>query len=175
MNGPEAFWAHLRQPEYLHVLLHPLPICGIGLGLIAMIVALFLKEPKARWVALAVVFVSALAAWPVAELGEGAYDRVLAMADRTGGEWLDTHMERAEKVLWVFYVTAGLAALAVFVPLKWPKTAQPLFLATLLATVVSLGCGGWIAQAGGQIRHSEFRYGPPPSANPGGGKERHNE
>jgi hypothetical protein len=30
--------------------------------------------------------------------------------------------------------------------------------------LVALGFGGWIAHAGGQIRHTEFRAGKPPTA-----------
>jgi hypothetical protein len=38
----------------------------------------------------------------------------------------------------------------------------PLVLVTLLFGIVVLGMGGYIAHAGGKIRHREFRTGPPP-------------
>jgi len=166
MTAWEALIAHLRQPEYLHVLLNPLPIYGLSIGLFALVLALFLNERKASWVALAIVFVCALSAWPVAELGEAGYDRVLAMADQAGDAWLDEHMERAGKVLWVFYTVAGIALVAAVVPLKWPRSARPLLMATLIGTAAAVGCGGWIGYAGGQVRHTEFRYGPAPTPEP---------
>ena len=166
MSGLEVLKAHLQQSEYLHVLLNPLPVYGMAIGLFAMVLAFVLKERRAHWVAFSIIFVSAFSAWPVGELGEGGYDRVLAVADPTGDAWLKEHVARADKVIWVFYVTAGLAALSILASAKWPAAARPLFLATLLGAVASLGCGGWIGYAGGQVRHSEFRYGPPPQGRP---------
>jgi hypothetical protein len=162
MSGWDLLKLHFQQPEYLHVLLNPLPIYGLVAGLLAMAVALGVRHRRADLVALAVVFVSALSAWPVAEFGERAYDHVVTMPDRNGVAWLDNHRARAESVLWVFFAVAALAAAAAFVPLRWPRTARPLFIATLLGTLAALGCGGWIGYAGGQIRHKEFRYGEPP-------------
>jgi hypothetical protein len=157
---------HLQQPEYLHVLINPLPVYGLALGLFATVLALVLSERRAQIVALAIVFVSAFSAWPAAEFGEQAYDRVFSEADHVGDLWLDEHAHRASQVLWVFYGVAALAATALLVPFKWPRTTGPLLLATLVATIAGLGCGGYIALAGGQVRHREFRYGPPPPPRP---------
>ena len=166
MSGWELLRAHLKQPEYLHVLLNPLPIYGLACGFLASCIALLFQERRAHWVALAIVFVSALAAWPVAELGEAGYDRVLAMSDDSGGRWLDEHMARADRVIWVFYVVAALAAVSTLAPIKWPNTSRRWLLATTIGTAVALGCGAYIGYAGGQIRHSEFRYGPAPVTHP---------
>jgi hypothetical protein len=38
----------------------------------------------------------------------------------------------------------------------------PLAIATILLGAVTLGTGGYIAYAGGKIRHREFRNEPPP-------------
>jgi len=164
MSGWELLKAHLQQPEYLHVLLNPLPVYGLGLGLLACLVALAIRSRGASVVALMIVFVSALSAWPVKELGEQGFDRVLSMADQDGQTWLKIHEARADAVLWVFFALAALAAAAIFLPKKWPRSATPLLLATTLGTVAALGCGAWIGYAGGQVRHKEFRYGPPPPA-----------
>ncbi len=166
MSGWELLKAHFQQPEYLHVLINPLPVYGLALGLLAMLMALALRNRRGELVALTIVFVSAIAAWPVAELGEQGYDRVLSMTDKGGEAWLSEHRDRAQKVIWVFYAVAALSAAGALVPVKWPGTARPMFLATLLGTVVALGCGGWIGYAGGQIRHKEFRYGLPPPPPP---------
>jgi hypothetical protein len=40
---------------------------------------------------------------------------------------------------------------------------MPLTLIVLLLGAVVLGMGGYIAYAGGKIRHKEFRAGPPPA------------
>jgi hypothetical protein len=168
---PASFWgilkAHLSQPEYLHVLLNPLPIYGLGLGVFALLLALVLKTRAAQIVALAIVFVSAASAWPVAEFGEQGYDRVESMSDDAGALWLDAHAQRATRALPAFYTLAFLALAALLVPWKFPKSATPLVIATLILTLVCFGLGGWIGYAGGPIRHKEFRYGKPPEK-PGG-------
>ena len=46
--------------------------------------------------------------------------------------------------------------------MKWPKAATPLTVLTLLLSFVVLGIGGYIAHAGGKIRHREFRNEPAP-------------
>ena len=38
----------LRQPEYIHVLLNPLPVYGLLIGLIGLVLALILKSRRAQ-------------------------------------------------------------------------------------------------------------------------------
>ena len=80
----ETILRDLRQPEYLHVLINPLPIYGLAVGWIGLIVAFFLQSRQAQIVTLVIVLISAASAWPVYEFGEQAYDRVLTMTDDDG-------------------------------------------------------------------------------------------
>jgi len=73
------------------------------------------------------------------------------------------HKERAEKTAPAFYVLALLTAAALIVPHKWPGATRPLAIATLVLALLCEGAAGWIALAGGQIRHPEFRTDPPPT------------
>jgi hypothetical protein len=152
----------LRQPEYTHVLINPLPIYGLFLSWVGLIIALFLKSRRAQIATLALVLISSTSAWPVYEFGQQAYDRVLSMADEDGQAWLDEHKDRAEDLIYIFYALAVLSAIAIVVPMKWPKSSVPLAIATILLGAVTLGTGGYIAYAGGKIRHREFRNEPPP-------------
>ncbi len=156
----------LRQPEYVHVLLNPIPVYGLLVGLLGLIIAFFLKSRRAQIATLALVLISAASAWPVYEFGEDGYDRVLSMTDEDGHAWLDEHMHRAEKLIYVFYALALLSAIAIAAPIKWPKSAAPLVVATILLGAATLGMGGYIAYAGGKIRHREFRNEPPPPKRP---------
>jgi len=158
----DAILRDLRQPEYIHVLINPLPIYGLAIGLIALIVAFFLKSRPAQIVALIVVFICSASAWPVYEFGEQAYDRVLSMSDEPGQAWLDEHRDRGEDCIWFFYGLAVLSAAALVAPRKWPRSATPLVASVILLSAVTLGFGGYIAYAGGKIRHREFRNVPPP-------------
>lgn len=151
-----------RQPEYLHVLLNPLPVYGLAIAVVGLIAALILRSRPAQIVTLLLVLVSAGAAWPVYEFGEQGYDRVLSMSDDDGHAWLDEHQHRAEQLIPIFYALGILAAAAVFMPMKWPRTSTPLSILVALLGVLVLGLGGYIAYAGGKIRHKEFRTGPPP-------------
>ena len=163
----DAILRDFRQPEYIHVLINPLPIYGLLMGLLGLIVAFFLKSRRAQVVSLIIVLIAAASAWPVYEFGEQAYDRVLSMADEPGQAWLDEHQDRAEKLIYFFYALAGLAAVALVAPRKWPRSTPPLVIAVILLSAVTLGLGGYIAYAGGKIRHREFRNVPPPVKKPG--------
>ncbi len=152
----------LSQPEYVHVLLNPLPVYGLLVAIIGLLIALFQRSRPAQVAMLALILFSAAIAWPVVHYGEAGYDRVLSLTDDQGAAWLKAHMHRADEFIWYFYALAALAAVAIFAPMKWPKSATTLTLVTLLLACVVLAMGGYIAYAGGRIRHREFRNGPAP-------------
>jgi hypothetical protein len=161
----ETLLRDFQQPEYLHVLLNPLPVYGLGIGLFGLVASLYLGTRGGQVTALILVFACAAAAWPVAHYGEGAESRVLALADEESAAWLKVHAHRAESLIYLFYSLALLSAAAIFVPKKWPHTARSLVWATLVLGMVSLGAGSYVASAGGKIRHREFRSTlPPPTA-----------
>ena len=162
----DAILRDLRQPEYIHVLINPLPVYGLAMGLLGLIAAFFLKSRPAQIVALIIVLVCAASAWPVYEFGQQAKDRVLSMENEVGGAWLEEHEDRAEDLIWFFYALAALSAVALVAPRKWPSSATPLLISVILLSAVTLGCGGYIAYAGGKIRHREFRNVPPPVKKP---------
>src|SRR6202030_4509047 len=114
----ETILRDLRQPEYSHVLVNPLPIYGLGLGLIGLIIALLLRSRPAKIATLSIVLISAAAAWPVYQFGEQGYDRVLTMADDDGRAWLDAHKDRAEDLGSNVYALETVSAVALEVPIK---------------------------------------------------------
>lgn len=158
----ETLLRDLRQPEYIHVLINPLPIYGLAVSLIGLIIALCKRSRAAQVATLIIVFLSALSAWPVAEYGEQAYDPVLSMSDEPGQAWLKEHRARADQLIFVFYVLAALSAAALLLPLKWPASSSFLTLGVVALGLVALAMGGYIGYAGGKIRHREFRNAPPP-------------
>ncbi len=168
--APLTFWETLqlalRQHEYIHTLLHPLPVYGLAMGVIALIVALCLRNRQAEVTALFVVVIAALTIWPVVHYGKSSYDGVYGLTgsinDDDGVNWLKEHRARGESLQWIFYAVASLGVTALALPPFLPKTARWLVVATLLAALGALGAGGWISYAGGRVKHKEFRYGPPP-------------
>src|SRR6185369_10701239 len=135
-----------RQPEYIHVLLNPLPIYGLAMGWIGLIIAAVLRSRSAQIATLVLILVSAASAWPVYEFGEQGYDRVLSMTDEDGHAWLDEHQHRAEQFIYVFYALAILSAAAIALPIKWPKSSAPLAISVLLLGALSIGMGEHIAR-----------------------------
>jgi hypothetical protein len=162
----ESILRDLQQPEYLHVLLNPLPVYGLSVALFALIAATYLRSRGGQVTALVLVFASAISIWPVMSRGDQAYDRVLSMSDDDGQAWLKAHAHRADQIAPLYYALAVLAAAAIFLPKKWPKAASPLAFATMLMALVSLGAGTYVAHAGGKIRHREFRTERPPVTEP---------
>lgn len=152
-------------PEYVHILINPMPVYGMAMGILALGAALLMRNKTAQLIGLCLVIIAAASAWPVAHYGQNAYKHVRGMSDDAGQDALDEHMGRAEKVIYVFYATAFLGLVTLVTRKKFPKAATPLAVVTFIMGVASLGAGGWISKAGGQIRHPEFREAPAASTN----------
>lgn len=156
------FIQSLSQPEYIHVLINPLPVYGLAIAVIGLIIALVQRSRSAQVATLALILLCGAIAWPVMHYGEAGKDIAISLSDEQGQAWLEAHEHRAEKFIWAFYLLAGLAAVAILAPMKWPKTSLALALVTLLCAFAVLGAGGYIAYAGGKVRHREFRNEPAP-------------
>jgi hypothetical protein len=163
----------LQQPGYLHVLINHVPIIGTFMGLVGLLVGLFLRQRIALIPALAILVLAGISAWPVYATGDAAYKPIRKIADEAGADWLDEHMDRADRTVWTFYAMAGVAAAAMAVPLRWPKSATPFTLVAAVLAVACVGAGAYIAQPGGRIRHVEFR--PPDSVPPSPESSTHHE
>lgn len=156
----ETLLRDLRQPEYLHVLLNPLPIYGLAVGLLALFVALLLRNRQACIAGFIVVIICSASAWPAHQLGEQSYDPVLSMSDDQGQAWLKEHKARAEKLIALFYVLTVVATAGLVASWKSDKLSLIAAFLVLVLGLATLGAGGYIAYAGGRIRHREFRNGP---------------
>ncbi len=158
-----TFLQDLSQPEYVHVLINPLPVYGLAIAVLGLLIALVQRSRPAQVAALLLIVVCGAVAWPVAHFGEAGYDRALSLSDDQGQAWLKVHAHRADRFIVFFYALAAVAAAAVLVPLRWPRAAFGLTIITLVFSFAVLGIGGYIGYAGGKIRHREFRNGPAPS------------
>ncbi|HET9886569.1 MAG TPA: hypothetical protein VFR10_03585 [bacterium] len=161
MSDFALFVEHLEAPEYVHVLLNPLPVYGMAAGAFLLLFSLLTRNAKASTGPLLWLILVAIATWFAEEYGEKAYDRVYAMSGTEAQQWLDVHMKRAETFGYLFYAVGISAAGALFASRRWPSVSRSLSGLTLLLAMVAVGLGGWISQAGGRVRHSEFRDGPP--------------
>jgi hypothetical protein len=147
----------LNQPEHVHILLNHLPLTGLAVAVAGTVIALVCHNRGAIVIGLALMALLAGTAWPVMETGEGAYNRVRPLMDEDGKHALRQHMDLAEDWGKLYYATAATALLALVVAWRKPRWLwPPAILAVLLATA-SLIVGARIAEAGGRIRHLEFR------------------
>lgn len=153
------------KAEYIHVLLNPLPVYGLAMGVLVLTAGLSVRSKAARNIGLFLIVLCAASAWPVLLFGQHGYNHLYPQLDTESQQWLDDHMERAERFVYAFYLTALLGATALVTQKKFPKTNRAFVLLTLLAAIASLAVGGWISRAGGEVSHSEFRNeeAPPPA------------
>jgi hypothetical protein len=156
----------LKRPEYIHVILNHLPIYGTMLGAVALAVSLLLRSRSAQIIALLLTLIAGASSYPVFVTGQRAYKSIRSVSDDAGTDWLDEHMERAEKTIGAFYLLALLALAGLLVPIKWPKSGTPLVALTLAVAILCSGIAIYIAQAGGRVRHQEFRPSESPTPSP---------
>jgi hypothetical protein len=154
---------HMSQPEYVHVLLNPMPLYGMAAGAFLLVWSRLpagsqacapreFPEGALLWIIL-VTIVTGLAVY----FGERGYENVGVIADAHGNRWLAHHKERAEHLMYVFYLTGLSAVGALFSQRRHPLLALRLVWLTLLLTFASMGAASWISHAGGQVMHAEFR------------------
>src|SRR5438552_15153930 len=58
------------KPEYVHVLLNPIPVYGLGVGFLLLVFGLLLSKPPVRTAGLWVCALCAASAWPVLYFGQ---------------------------------------------------------------------------------------------------------
>jgi hypothetical protein len=156
----------LKKPEYIHVVLNHLPIYGTMLGAFALAISLILRSRTAQITALTLTLIAGVSAYPVFVTGERAYKAIRSLTDDAGADWLDEHMDRAEKTVSAFYLLALVALAGLLLPIKWPKFGMPLAALTLAAAILCSGIAIYIAQPGGRVRHPEFRPSERPTPSP---------
>ena len=152
----------LNRPEYVHAAINHFPLIGLFTALLVLIVGLAARNRPILLTGLGLAGVMALSYWPVAHFGEAGFDRVLSMADEPGEAFLKYHEHLADRWAFLYYLTAGAAAVGFGTSWKWPRVLVPAAIVVVLLGIGSLSAGIAIAKAGGEIRHREFRSGPPP-------------
>lgn len=154
----------LKHPEYIHVLLNPIPGYVLATGLVVLLIALLRKKREVQIAALWILVLVGIIAWPTWYYGHQGYDHLKESLNEEAKLWVNVHVYRADRLVYSLYLTGVVALAAIFLPRKFPRATQALTVAALVIGVAAFGAVNWIARAGGEIRHSEFRTGPPPPA-----------
>lgn len=149
-------------PEHLHVALNHIALIGFAVAIIPLLIAFIRKDRGALLSGLLIILLCGLSIPVVMETGEGSAERLVTgeagvELDRAAGMFLHEHEERAELTAVFVYITTGLAATGLLVMRIRPKHQFKLAAVVISGCVICSALLVWTAEAGGQIRHSEFR------------------
>ena len=152
----------LESPAYRHVLLNHLPLTGLGLAWIVLAWATFENRWRSMAFGLVLVMLASASAFAVMESGEEAYPFVFDAIDGVSRAWLDHHTHLADRWGWVVVSNAAVAAVAIGLGRRRADWRRPVAILLLGTTLACLTAAAVIAEAGGQVRHPEFRLSDPP-------------
>ncbi|RKX32551.1 MAG: hypothetical protein DRP71_11865 [Verrucomicrobia bacterium] len=152
-----ALMQFLGQPEYVHVMLHPMPVIGLLVAVLGLILGLIFKGKAAVTISMLLIAMTAGSAYFIYESGEGAEHRIEDTLDKESKGWLHEHEDRTDVAIYLFYVTAFVALAAVIMGPIIPGFARGMIWATLALACFSILAGGWIGRAGARINHPELR------------------
>ncbi len=151
------------NPAYRHILLNHLPITGLAVAALVLAWSIF----EGRWASmvfgLALCLLTSASAVLVMQSGDAAYPQLFERLDGHGQAWLDHHVFLAERYGRLIPVNALLAAGAIGAGAWRVAWRRRLAIAVLAATIASLLAASIIAEAGGKVRHDEFRTSNPPT------------
>ncbi len=158
----EVWYELAGNPAYRHVLLNHLPITGLVLAAFALAWGIFEDRWPSIAFGLSLCLVTSGSAVLVMQSGDAAYPYLFERLDGHGQAWLDHHVFLADRFGRMLPGNALLAALALGIGFRRLAWRRRLAIAVLATTTASLIAASIIAEAGGKIRHDEFRTSNPP-------------
>ncbi|MGI9244490.1 MAG: hypothetical protein ACR2RV_27060 [Verrucomicrobiales bacterium] len=162
----------LKDPEYLHLLLEPIMIWGLGIGLIAFLFAFFFGERKMQMVALAVIVISALAVGPYLDQRAQADERVVKLRGDVK-ELIEESQERRRGSRGAYMLVAALAGLTMLMGAHKGLPGMLAGIGTAVVGTVVVIHGAWLHLKDAEIYHPNIRVvesaAPAPAPKKGGG------
>ncbi len=114
MRELTQLWHSLQDPEYLHLLLEPLPVFGLGFGMIFLLAGLLLDQSKTRMLALVVIILSAGSVYWYLKMRVSTEPRVAATISSTFHPLIVEQTARRQNTAWVYYSVAVVGIIALF-------------------------------------------------------------
>ena len=152
----------LGDSGYQHILLNHLPVSGLAIAVLVLAAGLVLRQDMIVRTGLVLVALMAGVSAFVGLTGDNAYPATYDALDGDGRRWLDYHAYLADKWLPLLYANSALAAAVFILGIVRRQLLFPAAVLVMLVTFVGLGFAGQIAEAGGKIKHPEFRLQDPP-------------
>ena len=157
------YFMHLDlTPAHLHLALNHIPIIGLTVACLPIVIGILAQSRTTIAAGLIATLLCAGAMPTIMQTGREASHsfkegKTLPPLDEAGKIALHMHASRANKTTPVVYACAILALFALLALVKFPKAALWLTSAVLLGNAISILLSIWTAEAGGRIRHIEFR------------------
>ena len=168
----------LLTPEHLHLALNHTPLIGLAIACIPLLIGLIRRDRSILFIGVLISLLCSASIPLVMESGEAAAlsfgDASPAHAlDDAGIQWIGTHSERADKVAVLVYAVLAASIVQFVLMWKWRRFERIAGGVVLILCAISVLGVIWVADAGGKIRHPEFRgdaasTAPPGAAQPGG-------
>ncbi len=141
-----------------HLVVTHLPIIFPFVGVIVMITGLFSKSEAVKRTAYMIFAIGALTAIAAMCTGEEAED-VVEKISGVSEIYIETHEESAETFAVLSYILGGLSFLGLWASFKQKSFSKIFSIVTLVFALVVLFVGKQTGTTGGEIRHTEIRYG----------------
>ena len=149
-------------PAHLHLALNHIPIIGLVVATFPILVGIMTRCRATIASGLLATILCASAMPSIMQTGHQAVvDFKTGVStpplDAVGKNALSLHARRAKKTTPVLYASALLALLALFALIKFSQAARLLSIGVMLGNTAAILLAISTAEAGGQIRHLEFR------------------
>jgi len=152
----------LFTPAHLHIAINHVPIIGLAVSCLPVLIGILFHSRGALASGLLAVILCAGFMPAIMETGEAAQESFVDGSidpgmDVAGKAAFREHSHRAKATAPVVYAAGILAAVSLLALIRFPRQAAWIGWAVLLGCALSVGLSVWTAEAGGRIRHAEFR------------------
>jgi hypothetical protein len=161
----------LFTPAHLHLALNHVPIIGLSVACLPVLIGILFHSRGALVSGLLAVLLCAGTMPVIMETGEAAREAFVDGSaqppmDDAGNAAFHQHAGRARATAPVVYASGILALVALLALIRFPRQAAWISWAVLAGCLLSILLSVWTAEAGGRIRHEEFRPSETPSPTP---------
>lgn len=154
--------ASLFTPAHLHLAINHVPIIGLAVAALPLLIGILFKSRGALASGLLAVVLCVGTLPAIMETGEAAQESFVDGSiepgmDAAGKAAFREHSGRAKFTAPVIYATGLLALIALAALIKFQREAGIIGWAVFIGMLISISLSVWTAEAGGRIRHTEFR------------------
>lgn len=150
-----TLWQSVRDPEYAHLLLEPLPLYGLAFGLTLLVVAFVVNERKCRVLSLGLIFLCCASVWPYLDFRLKATPRILATRAVEYGPVIEEQTQLRQDTAWAYYLMAGVSLMAL--ALTRTHYARMAMVVVVVLGVVLFWLSVWLHKKEAEVYHPNIR------------------